>query len=435
MDTVIHGPSSSYYPAPSNHIADDPTPKDQAVYVPSVTPGFAIDVQAQRDFGRALSNGIKIADLNFLDPANKFFRISHVMSSAGQALGQTQPCIITERNRDTTMLICDSGGYQIANGSLRISGDADRYRILRWMERHADIAMTLDVPTGPVLKPGYRFKSSSDCLTATLEHLDFFQQHRTPGKVRLLNVLQGNNLAESDVWYEAVKHYDFEGWAFAGVLRHNIYAFCRRIIRMANEKMLDGKTWIHVLGTCELETAVLMTAMQRAINRHINGEVRISFDTSSPFRNLRFNFLYTVPSFTEKRMTMPARCPPNGHQFVGSDIRWPWPSPIGDRMTLGDFCVQVPPTASYYRDQLSNYLMAHHNLAALCSGIALANRVFDGESLGHNHTIARPVGAGVEAIDKVLSSMSMIELGRQRDTFEELRHGELPTSDDEMRNV
>jgi hypothetical protein len=32
--------------------------------------------------------------------------------------------------------------------------------------------------------------------------------------------------------------------------------FLERIIRMVDEGQLQNKSWIHVLGTCELETAV-----------------------------------------------------------------------------------------------------------------------------------------------------------------------------------
>src|SRR4051812_6283195 len=107
------------FPKPPNSVVDDPTPADQAVYVPSVSPGFAKDV-LKNDWRRALPNGVTGDDLNFLAPGNKLFGISHVMSSAGQALNQKQECIITTRNRKTTKLICDSGGYQIASGHLKI---------------------------------------------------------------------------------------------------------------------------------------------------------------------------------------------------------------------------------------------------------------------------------------------------------------------------
>ena len=90
------------------------------------------------------------------------------------------------------MLICDSGGYQIASGNLKIRDDSDRLKMLRWLERHGDWAMTLDVPTGPLNTQGYAYSSFRDCLDTTLDHLKFFQANRQPGATKFLNVLQGN---------------------------------------------------------------------------------------------------------------------------------------------------------------------------------------------------------------------------------------------------
>ena len=104
--------------------------------------------------------------------------------------------------------------------------------------------MTLDVPTGPLLKTGYKYSSFQACLDKTLDHLEFFRTHRKPGATKFLNVLQGNTTQQTDKWYDAVKHYEFEGWAFAGLLRHNFYNLCRRIIKMADDGLLQSRDWI-----------------------------------------------------------------------------------------------------------------------------------------------------------------------------------------------
>ena len=157
-------PGSTHYPAPEDHLENDPTPRNQAVYIPSVSPSYAIAAHA-KSYQRDLPVGVDPEDMNFLDPNNKLFKISHVMSSAGQALFQKQPCIIQTRDRKSTRMIGDSGGYQIASGSLKIRNDADRMEILRWLEQHADWAMTLDVPTGPLLntKAKYAFEPPRVC--------------------------------------------------------------------------------------------------------------------------------------------------------------------------------------------------------------------------------------------------------------------------------
>ena len=157
-------PSEPYYPIVENDLIDDPTPKDQAIYIPSVSANFAMAIHA-KNWKRDLPKGVGEDDLNFLDPKNKLMRMSHVMSSAGQALDQPRDCIITTRDRRSTLVVGDSGGYQIATGKLRINGDADRLKILRWLEANADVAMTLDVPTAPVgKKKDYLYTSSRGCL-------------------------------------------------------------------------------------------------------------------------------------------------------------------------------------------------------------------------------------------------------------------------------
>ncbi len=425
MDEAI--PASAWpYPRVANHIEIDPTPKDQAIYVPSVSPSHAQMIYSE-NWQRSLPKGVAAKDLNFLDPANQIFRISHAMTSAGQALQATKPCIITERDRSNTLVIADSGGYQIASDRLRINDDSDRLRILRWIEGVADIAMTLDVPTGPIARSqlGYRYETSQDCLNETLGHLNYFSRHREPGKVRFLNVLQGNTPSEADNWYDAVKKYKFEGWAFAGVLRHNLYELCRRLLIMADEGQLQNKSWIHVLGTNELDTAVLLTALQRAINRYINSDLRISFDTSTPYRMLSFNRMFTLPIFEPDRMVMGSLPVPEDGGFRNSPLPWPWPSPIGNRMVMGDYCVTGTLMSSQFRDRLSEVLLAHHNLGALCWGIATANRVFDVYSHNYSYKIGLPQGAAIEITDRVFKSGKMADLHAYKNTtFDRLRHAD-----------
>jgi hypothetical protein len=427
MNMHLPNGAAGFFPAPTNHIAGDPTPLDEAVYVPSVSPGYAIAAHEQ-DWKRPLPDGVNGGDLNFLDPANPLFRISHVMSSAGQALNQRRPCIIQARDRKATMMIADSGGYQIASGRLQITEDKDRLKILRWLEQHADWAMTLDVPTGPleVKTADYKYKSFNDCLDATLDHLAFFQKHRKPGQTKFLNVLQGNDTRQSDKWFDAVKGFEFEGWAFAGKLRHNMFNLCRRIIKMSDQKLLQDRNWIHILGTNNLETAVGLTALQRAINLHINPHLRISYDTSTAFRMLSWSGVYSLPRFDRKGMTLPTTKCPNTSRVVGVAERFPWPSPLGNRLTLGDLCVRHTPSHGTYRDVQADHYLAHHNLASLCFAVSTANRIFDSESLLGQHTIATDMARAVKSIEKVIKTGTLTELENHRSVFNRIRKVEEP---------
>ncbi|MDO9502774.1 hypothetical protein [Falsiroseomonas sp.] len=410
------------------YVPDDPTPRDEAIYTVSVTASHSRSVYNgihRNAWKRPMPEGVGERDLNFLDPTNTLFRNSTVLFSAGQALGREDGCIVTERDRIRTRLICDSGGYQIAHKQLHINGDGDRRRILRWQERLADYAITLDAPPGPIAqkKPGYMYKTTADCLRATCEHLDFMRDNRGSSDVQFLNVLQGNTPEEADIWYDTVKDYPTEGWAIAGVLRHNMFELTRRMIVMLGEKKLgDRPRWVHVLGTAELDAAVMLTGAQRMLN-DMGVPVRISFDTSGPFLNIAKHQAYTLPHLTDTKMTMDSARYPDGHAFIGSDKLWPWPSPIGNRMKMRDLCVKpyVNGGRSFY-DGLSYALLANHNLSAFCFGIAQANRVFTTESTNHIHSVGSREGAALQAMRKALQSQSMDELNRQKATFDKLRH-------------
>ena len=397
-------PSGCFLP----DLPGDPTPRDWAIYTVSVSPSYAIDAYA-KNWSRPLPQNINPGDFDFLDPANPLFRRSHVLYSAGQALKQNKGCIVTERDRNFTRVIGDSGGFQIANNSKSLDPVRDRPRILNWLETHCDLAMTLDVPPGPTRFENhtYPYKDFQACLDATLDHLDYFAANRTPGKVHFLSVLQGNNPRQADRWYEAVKHYPIEGFAIAGVLRRNMYEVCRRVIIMANDGLLQNKSWVHFLGTATLDMAVMLTALQRAINKHINPHLRISYDTASPFLMLRSNKIYTFPHITEKEMTLDQLYAPADPVFFNSPKKWPWPSVLGEHLTLDDMCVKCPPTNGRYHDAQSDRYHAHHNLTVLCDAIALANHVFDIEMENPADTVQTSVKQAVAAIHRVIEACDL----------------------------
>jgi hypothetical protein len=224
------------------------------------------------------------------------------------------------RNRAITTLIGDSGGFQVQNRSIKWEGDKTRNRMLRWLEDMADYSMILDFPTGGInlgaLDPHIKrlLNEKADlygfckqlgwdpndhqklaftaCLYQTLENNDYFERHRVPGKTKLLNVLQGRNVEESDIWYENVKKYSyaktdgpsFEGWALAGPHKENMEMTLKRLLVMANDGLLQNKDWIHVLGVGKLTLGAIYTSIQRAIrDSKINPKLTMSYDVSSPF--------------------------------------------------------------------------------------------------------------------------------------------------------
>lgn len=434
---TLHGADTAFpYPIIENDIDQDPTPKDQAIYVPSISAGYARDAIGRTGL-RAIPDHLPNNLLNFLDQTNEVFRISHAMASAGQFLGRNAPSMISTRDRTRTRIIGDSGGYQLATGKLKIEHDGDRLRILRWLEDNTDIAMTLDVPPGGIGREKFPYHSTEQCLEATIQNLEFFHEHRRPDRETIfLNVIQGTTPQESVDWYKAVKIFPFEGWAVAGVLRNDIYHLCRLIILMHEDGELDGKRWFHVLGTSEPGTAVLLTALQRAMKRHLGHDIRFSFDTSTPFRLLVGNQALGLPVFSEDKLGIEQVDAPCGARFFGKRLGWPFSNLVDDGITTADMMVPCGYRNTTQRDTLGNHLLALQNLRALCFAIFSANRRFDVEMITGKHTVGVNEGRAVAAIERIMQASNKMNALRQHASWfhPHLRKSYAPTTADEDRD-
>jgi hypothetical protein len=404
--------------------------------VPSVSACYARDAIGRAGL-RAIPGHLPQNLLNFLDQTNDAFRISHAMASAGQFLGREAHSMITTRDRRTTRIIGDSGGYQLATGKLRLEHDGDRLRVLRWLEDNADIAMTLDWPPGGIGKEKFPFTSNEQCLEATLQNLEFFHKHRRQDRGTIfLNVIHGTTPQESVDWYNAVKIFPFEGWAVAGALRNDIYHLCRLIIIMEEDGELKRKRWFHVLGTSEPGTAVLLTALQRAVKRHLGHDIRFSFDTSTPFRLLRANQAIGLPVFSKDRLGVEQVDAPCGSRFIGKQLGWPFSNVVHDGITTADMMVSCGYLNTTQRDVLGNHLLALQNLRALCFAIFSANRRFDVELITGKHTVGVKEGQAASAIDAIMAAKNkMTALHQHASWFDaDLRKSFAATTADEDRD-
>ena len=79
--------------------------------------------------------------------------------------------------------------------------------------------MTLDVPTwaaDDLNSPRTGLTVSKMHWTEQYTTNKFFQKNRL-GQTKFLNVLQGDDWETAQTWYDAVKEYEFEGWAMGGI--------------------------------------------------------------------------------------------------------------------------------------------------------------------------------------------------------------------------
>jgi hypothetical protein len=353
--------------------------KDYAVFLPSIS---AIYARQQSDPDSRIPAGLKggATDLNFLDNKTNLFYYPIALYSSGHSVwdleqSEVQESMVQKRNKNQTVIVGDSGGYQIATGVLKWpwqkkpnqddaswtkDKDAIRMQILRWLEHTCDYSMVLDVPTGSLLKFGNDPKTGEnlhpgvknfrDCLNSSMENHEFFIKNRVEGATKFMNVLQGRNQDEGDIWWDAVKDLPFETWAYSNVQASNFAMNLRRIIIQRDTGYLDGRDWIHYLGNGKIKMGCALTTLQRVWRKHINEKVTLSYDAASPFVNVAKGNIYYSWELTPKHIAFKGGNIPDLKELKGNpelvqewinarNTKWPHrESEICKQIALGDVC-------------------------------------------------------------------------------------------------
>ena len=338
-----------------------------AVYLPAISSFYSTYVAKQRleefvpkdRIPPGFDRGIE--GMNFLNPEEGYFTYKYALYSAGHAQLDLQKSLVQEsmiqqRDRNNTMILGDSGGYQIGKGVLKFdwldfegaSANKTRQNILEWLEVTADWSMMLDVPTWAcdhIHSPKTGLKTFDDCLDKTRFNNKYFLDNRL-GQTKWLNVLQGGDWDTAEKWYQGVKEFsdptgpysgkEAEGWAFGGANMCKMDVTLKRLITLREEGLLKGKNWIHFLGTAQLDWSCYLTLIQRQIRKHINEEITISFDCASPFIATAHGLVYTNAVHTPKRWSVIMDKAPDNKALSGSDIPFPFESEVGRRLVMGD---------------------------------------------------------------------------------------------------
>ena len=344
-----------------------PLQKDYAVYLPAISSFYSTYIAKQRleefvptdRIPKGFDRGIE--GMNFLNEEQGYFTYKYGLYSAGHAQldlnkSMIQESMIQDRDRNKTMILGDSGGYQIGKGVLKFDwlnfegpeANKTRQKILEWLELTADWSMMLDVPTWAcdhIHSPKTGLKTFEDCLEKTRFNNDYFLQNRL-GQTKWLNVLQGGDWDTAEKWYRGVVEFsdpkgkyagkEAEGWAFGGANMCKMPITLKRLMTMRDEGMLTGKNWIHFLGTAQLDWSCYLTQIQRQIRKHINPELVISFDCASPFIATAHGLVYTNAQHTNKRWSVIMDKAPDNKALSGSDIPYPFESEFTSRLTMGD---------------------------------------------------------------------------------------------------
>lgn len=345
-----------------------------AIYLPAISGFYTIQLgkmDAQPGYiGRPIPPGFEHGHtgLDFLNKDKGYYHYKWGLFSAGHAqlnlsrANDTDP-MVQKRDREHTMILGDSGGFQIATGVLKLDwatvkgagGDALREQILRWLEHTADWSMTLDVPAFAADRFSHRtgLTKFEDTLDITVHNLNYFMKNRVPGKTKFLNVLSGSSAENSKQWFDEVIPYSIpacvesmgystdrtlEGFAFAGFNMSHMPTVLNRILDLRDVDCLKDKDWIHFLGIGRLDWACYLTSIMRQLRKHDNPNITLSFDAASPFVATAYGLAYTYNTFEAKRLTYSMSKGVDDKALKNSKLAMPWQSPIMDRLVAGDFC-------------------------------------------------------------------------------------------------
>jgi hypothetical protein len=361
------------------------TQNDYAVFLPATSGFYATFIGKQRygnyvDPARvpaSFKSGVE--SLNYLEPDKGEFYYKWCLYSAGHAnldLNKQDEGEDMFRNRDrsTSWVLGDSGGFQIGKGVWPADwkdpncpkAQKKREQVLKWMDALMDYGMVLDIPAWVARSPAGRaatgINSYAEAVQGTYINNDWFINNRN-GNCKFLNVLQGENHADADDWYDRMKKYcdpkiygdrAFNGWSMGGQNMCDIHLVLKRLVALRYDGLLEKgqHDWMHFLGTSKLEWATLLTDIQRAVRKYHNENFTISFDCASPFLATANGQIYIQTELQDRTKWVYRMVPSADDKKYASDSRLFKdaviqdgifknfdPSPLIDQVSMKDICI------------------------------------------------------------------------------------------------
>jgi hypothetical protein len=400
--------------------------KDYAIFLPALSGFYATFVGKQRREEYVEESRIpypNMESMNWLNKKEGLFNYHWTLYSAGHAELDTmkdapKELMVRERDRKNSWLLGDSGGFQIGKGVWE--GDwkdpncpkaqKKREQVLAWMDAYMDYGMILDIPAWVARSPegakATGIDNYQDAVNATRINNDYWMKHRS-GACKFLNVLQGENHADAEDWYQQMKDYcdpkkytdHFNGWSMGGQNMCDVHLVLKRIVALRFDGLLEkGKHDVmHFLGTSKLEWATLLTDIQRAVRKYHNENFMITFDCASPFLATANGQIYCeletgdrskwvyrmVPGIDDKALATDVS--PFGDAFVREGKHKSFlNSPITQNLKAKDICIYAPGDLNKIGkegktswDSFSYAIQMGHNVWSHINAVQEANRQYD----------------------------------------------------------
>lgn len=359
---------------------------DYARFLPAVNDSYAKWVTRKLGSlppGR-LPSGIEPPDLDFLNKHSKLWNYDGALYTGAFGVFDRAPTMFSVRERPATKVLGDSGGFSLISGSIGMAMPSFRAAVLKWQEQFCDVGIILDIPTRSLNVPASGYTRFDDCMNDTIDNIKFALSNRSSSALRLLNVAQGRNHAEARIWIKNVLPYKFEGLAIAGHTRLDFWFWIKEFRRMIDQKDFDHITYIHFLGTGEPGVAVILTALKRALRKHLGRDIEISFDSSRAFHIAQANKqvstglalsqankVAAADSFSLRSCYLPR----NGGE-VDLTAPFPFSSPLRDICLVGHFMPRSDPYQPAF-DTAGLQMLSNHEAYVELTSIYQANRLVD----------------------------------------------------------
>mgnify|MGYP001596938595 CR=1 FL=1 len=176
------------------------------------------------------------------------------------------------------ILFTDSAGFQIA--TFKKQGkpcNISPLDSLRLQEKNADIAFNLDVP--PTLGESVTLNEFNLALSQSVDNFNLFEKNRQNYQMKLLNVIHGETIEFLDLWYNKVKHFNFDGWAIGVKPPFDPMLQALGFMYLLEKGEVDKNSCynIHFFGTSGKNVVPTIAYASQKVNK----KIMISYDSSS----------------------------------------------------------------------------------------------------------------------------------------------------------
>jgi tRNA-guanine family transglycosylase len=286
----------------------------------------------------------------FFDNGNSFFDHKYLLMSAYYRILDEDTDHKTKlRYPDDTVVISDSGGYQVMSfGKKGNPIKVTQMQVLRWMEANSDIGMNLDVP------PVGDFNAA---LKQSAENFLFFESNRLNYDFKLYNILHGRTLDQIKQWYRCVKDFQFDGWAIGVHPSTNVYLKVLAylyLIENGEESPLTNTHFFGVSGPANMISLVMLAK---------RFDASLTFDSSSWSWGQRFRDWWFPLDVRH--------CIRLGRLFKNTMNDIPCDCPVCQRMTIGELYHQTDP--------MTPLLLSYHDLYQYIESNRMINCMVDDE--------------------------------------------------------